>query len=378
MTSFSRTDTSTLGKWWWTVDRWTFACLGLLMAIGFFLTMAASPAVAEHLKLDSFYFVKRHAVYLAGVIGILISVSILSPHNIRRLGVVLYLSCFILLLLTPFLGLEIKGARRWLSLGGFSIQASEFMKPALIILCAWMLAEKKHNASFPGNIMAFGLYVLVVGLLLLQPDMGMIILVTGVVFTLYFLAGLPLYGIALGLGAGIIGIVGAYFTFSHVRQRISRFFDPSSGDKYTDRYQITQSLEAFRNGGFFGRGPGEGTVKTHLPDAHADFIFAVAGEEFGFILCFIIILLFAIIVLRCISRLLRENSLFIVYAVAGLMTQFGLQATINMASTLNLIPTKGMTLPFISYGGSSMLALAITMGMVMALTRRRFDSKTIL
>jgi cell division protein FtsW len=374
VTSFSRTDTSVLGRWWWTVDRWTFASLGLLIGIGFFLTMAASPAVAEHLKLDSFYFVKRHAFYLVGVFGTLISVSILSPREIRRLAIFLYAGCLILLLLTPFIGVEIKGARRWLSLGGFSIQPSEFMKPALTILCAWMLSEKKQDPTFPGNTATFAFYGLVVGLLLLQPDMGMIILNTAVTFTLFFLAGLPIYGIIIGIVAGLIGLTGAYFTFSHVHQRIDRFLDPSSGDKFTDRYQITQSLEAFRNGGFFGRGPGEGTVKIHLPDAHADFIFAVAGEEFGFILCALIVGLFTFLVLRSLSRLLRENNLFIVLAVSGLITQFGLQALINMASTLNLIPTKGMTLPFISYGGSSMLALAITMGMVMALTRRRFES----
>ncbi len=374
MSSFSRTDTSVLGRWWWTVDRWTFAGLSLLIAIGFFLTMAASPAVAEHLKMDTFYFVKRHAFYLVGVFITLVGVSLLSPRHVRRFAIILYGFAVLLLLLTPFLGVEIKGARRWLSMAGFSIQPSEFMKPALIVICAWMLAEKKQDPTFPGYGAALVFYGLVVGLLLLQPDMGMIVLNTAVVFTLFFLSGLPVYGIIFGVIAGGAGLLGAYFTFSHVQQRIDRFLDPSSGDKYTDRYQITQSLEAFQNGGFFGRGPGEGTVKTHLPDAHADFIFAVAGEEFGFILCAIIIALFAFVVLRSFSRLLNEQNLFIVLAVSGLTTQFGLQALINMASTLNLIPTKGMTLPFISYGGSSMLALAISLGMVMALTRRRFET----
>lgn len=374
MPHFSRTDTSILGRWWWTVDRWTFASLILLIAIGFFLTMAASPAVAEHLKLDSFYFVRRHAIYLVGVMGILVGVSLLSPRHIRRLAIILYVMCLILLVLTPVVGIEIKGARRWLSFCGLSIQASEFIKPALIVLCAWMLAEKKQDFTFPGNVAALVFYGIVVGLLVLQPDMGMIILITAVVFIVFFVAGLPLLGIIVGGIAGLMGLIGAYFTFSHVHHRIDRFLNPKAGDKYTDSYQITQSLEAFRNGGLLGRGPGEGTVKTHIPDAHADFIFAVAGEEFGFILCILIVSLFMFIVLRNLTRLLHENNLFIVFAVTGLITQFGLQALINMASTLNLIPTKGMTLPFISYGGSSMLALAITMGMVMALTRRRYDS----
>jgi cell division protein FtsW len=373
MSWLSRADTSPLGRWWWTVDRWTLAGIVGLLGMGFFLTMAASPAVAAHLKLDVFYFVKRHAFFVVIAFGILVGVSLLSLHNVRRLSVVLYVGCLGLLLATPFLGVEIKGAKRWLSLLGFSLQPSEFVKPVLTVLIAWMLAQTKQDHTFPGYKAALFMYALVVGLLLLQPDMGQIILITGVTFLQFFLVGLPIMWVVAAILMGGAGLAGSYFIFSHVRARVDRFLDPSSGDKFTDRYQITQSLEAFVNGGLWGRGPGEGTVKTHLPDAHADFIFAVAGEEFGFILCALIVCAFAFVVLRSLIRVFYDENLFVVLAVSGLILQFGLQALINMSSTLSLIPTKGMTLPFISYGGSSMMATALTMGFVMSLTRRRLD-----
>jgi cell division protein FtsW len=345
------------------------------MGSGFFLTMAASPAVAEHLKLDAFYFVKRHAFFMLPVLGILVGVSLLSLYNIKRLTLLVYVGCLGLLLITPLLGVEIKGAKRWLSVVGFSFQPSEFVKPVLTVLVAWMLAESKKSKGFPGYLAALVMYTLVVGLLLLQPDMGMIILLTAVTFLQFFLAGLPVIWVIVAIALGAAGLMGSYFVFSHVRARVDRFLDPGSGDKFTDRYQITQSLEAFVNGGMWGRGPGEGTVKSHLPDAHADFIFAVAGEEFGFILCSLIVCLFAFVVLRSLVRVMYDENLFIILAVAGLILQFGLQALINMASTLSLIPTKGMTLPFISYGGSSMMAMALNMGLVMALTRRRLEGE---
>jgi cell division protein FtsW len=335
--------------------------------------MAASPAVATHLKLDAFYFVKRHAFYLMPVLGILVGVSLLSSDSIRKMALLFYIGCIILLILTPFLGSEIKGARRWIGMGMFSIQPSEFIKPVLAVIVAWMLAEKKNDNNFSGYSYVALFYGIVVFLLVMQPDMGMTVLITSVTFCQLFIAGLPILWIFIAIAAACAGLIGSYFTFSHVHQRIDRFLDPSSGDKYTDRYQVNQSIEAFVNGGIFGRGPGEGTVKTHLPDAHADFIFAVAGEEFGLLLCTSILVMFAFIVVRSISRLFMEESLFRILAVSGLILQFGVQALINMASTVNLIPTKGMTLPFISYGGSSMMALALTMGIVLALTRKRYD-----
>lgn len=374
-TPFARTDNSMLGRWWWTVDHWLLATVSFLLGIGFLLTMAASPAVAERLHLDSFYFVKRHAFYLIPVLLIIFFVSTMDLQKIRRFSFIVYSIGIFLLIVTYFFGVEIKGARRWLNFGGFSIQPSEFIKPALVVLSAWMLAEREINAQFPGKVLALGFYGLAVVLLLLQPDMGMVVLMTITMFGQFFLAGLPIIWVLLTTVISIVGLCSAYFLLPHVTQRVDRFLNGDAGDKYTDRYQITQSLEAFMNGGFLGQGPGEGTVKKHLPDAHADFIYAVAAEEFGFILCIIILGLFAFLVLRTITRMLNETNFFIVLAVSGLIIQLGLQAMINIASTLGLIPTKGMTLPFISYGGSSMLALAMGFGMILGLTRRRLQGE---
>ncbi|MBN9413354.1 MAG: putative lipid II flippase FtsW [Candidatus Paracaedimonas acanthamoebae] len=374
-TPFARTDNSILGRWWWTVDHWLLATVSFLLGIGFFLTMAASPAVAERLHLDSFYFVKRHALYLIPVFAIIFFVSTMDIQKIRRFSFIVYAIGILFLIMTYFFGVEIKGARRWLNFGGFSIQPSEFIKPAVVVLSAWMLSEREVNSRFPGNILALGFYGFAVLLLLLQPDMGMVVLMTITMFGQFFLAGLPVLWVLIAAASSVGVLFGAYFLFPHVTQRIDRFLDRDAGDKYSDRYQITQSLEAFMNGGFLGQGPGEGTVKKHLPDAHADFIYAVAAEEFGFVLCIIILGLFAFLVLRTISRMLNENNLFIVIAVSGLIMELGIQAMINIASTLGLIPTKGMTLPFISYGGSSMLALAMGFGMVLGLTRRRLQGE---
>ncbi len=369
--AFSRQDTSPLGRWWWTVDRWNFGALCSLMAIGFFLTLAASPSVAQRIRVDDFYFVKRHFIYLLPVLSLLVGVSLLTLKELKRFSLILYAGGILLLIATFFIGVEIKGARRWLSFAGFSLQPSEFIKPALVVMCAWMIVEGKINKEFPGTQVALGLYAFVLFLLGLQPDMGMVVLTSLVFFGQLFLAGLPLIWVFLALGIGGAGLVGAYFLFPHVASRVDRFLSPDSGDKYSDRYQIMQSLEAFMNGGLFGQGPGEGVVKNHLPDAHADFIFAVAGEEFGIFLCLLIVSIFGFIVVRALLRVLHENDLFIVLATSGLAMEFGLQALINIASTLHLIPTKGMTLPFISYGGSSMMALAIGMGMVLGVTRKR-------
>jgi cell division protein FtsW len=236
------------------------------------------------------------------------------------------------------------------------------------VVTAWLLAQYRLRERFPGHWIAVALFILVVGLLIKQPDLGMTVVVSAVWFAQFFLAGLRLVWVAAGMVSGVAGLVGAYFALPHVASRIDRFLDPASGDSY----QVDRSMDAFMNGGWWGRGPGEGTVKEYLPDAHADFVFAVAGEELGLITCLIIVALFAFIVLRGFSRLLQESNLFVVLAATGLLVQFGLQAIINMASSLELMPTKGMTLPFLSYGGSSLLALGLGMGMALALTRRRF------
>lgn len=368
MISLGRTDTSVIGRWWWTVDRWTIAAVSLIIVIGVMLTMAASPGVAARIGADQFHFIRRQFVFLLPAVLVIFAVSLLSPKQVRRLACLGFLGAVCLMALTLVAGQEIKGATRWINLAGISIQPSEFVKPTFAVVAAWMFSEQRLQGNFPGNWISGGLYFLVAGLLLLQPDLGMTIVVTSVWCIEFFVAGLPLFWVLICFLLGLGGLVGAYFTFSHVASRIDRFLDPSAGDSY----QVNTALQAFRYGGFFGRGPGEGRVKAVLPDAHTDFIMAVAGEEFGLILCLLVVGLFAFVVLRGFARMVAEENLFVLLATTGLLVQFGLQAIINMASTLHLMPTKGMTLPFISYGGSSMLALALGMGMVLALTRKRY------
>jgi cell division protein FtsW len=287
---------------------------------------------------------------------------------VRRLACAGFACAVVLMMATLAGGHEIKGAARWVSLGPITLQPSEFVKPTFAVVAAWMFSTQQTQEGFPGNLIALFLYFMVAGLLLLQPDVGMTLVISAVWFIEFFLAGLPVVWVLLGVVVGLGSLVGAYFTFSHVQARVDSFLDPAAGNSY----QVMTALQAFHNGGLFGRGPGEGHVKAVLPDAHTDFIMAVAGEEFGLVLCLLVVGLFSFIVLRGFARMLAEESLFVLLATSGLLVQFGLQAIINMASTLRMMPTKGMTLPFISYGGSSTLALALGIGMVLALSRKRY------
>ena len=367
MSAIARTDTSLVGRWWWTIDRWTLAALGAIIAIGAVLTLAASPPVAERLGLDTFHFAKRQFLFLGLAAAIIFSISFLSPRGVWRAALGCLAAAMALMLLTPFIGPEIKGATRWLLVGPYSVQPSELVKPGFAVVAAWMFAEQRLDGHFPGYGIATGLFFTISALLLMQPDVGMTMVVASVWGVQFFIAGLPLVLVA-GIGFGfLIASLGAYFTFGHVQVRVDRFLDPAGGESY----QVSRALEAFYNGGWAGRGPGEGRVKEFLPDAHADFIFAVAGEEFGLVLCLIMVALFAFVVLRGFSRVLKSGDVFVLLAVTGLLVQFAVQAIINMASNINLMPPKGMTLPFVSYGGSSTLALAVGMGMVLALTRER-------
>ena len=367
MITLSRTDTSVVGRWWWTVDRWLLIAIGTLIAVGAVLTLAASPAVANRIGYGSFHFVTRQLLFLAPAIVVMLGTSLLSPVWVRRAAVIVFAGAFVGMLLTFVLGPEVKGAHRWIQFGGVSLQPSEFVKPSFAVVAAWLFAEWRRGNGFPGWAISAGLCAMVLAVLAMQPDLGMAIVVASVWSAQFFIAGLPML-LVLGLGVlGLIGIFGAYTFLPHVTARIDKFLDPSG----KENYQIERAMEAFTAGGLLGRGPGEGSVKNVLPDAHTDFIFAVAGEEFGLFACLFIVGLFAFIVLRCMGRLLTENNLFVLLAGAGLTVQFGLQAVINIGVNLHLLPTKGMTLPFISYGGSSLLALAFAMGMLLALTRWR-------
>ncbi len=369
--NFARTDRSAVAQWWWTVDRWTLAALAGLIAFGSLLVMTSSPSVAIHVHTDRLHFIVRYFAILPVAIAAMLAMSLQSPRTVRRVAVAGLAISLTMLVATPFVGVEILGARRWIEVAGFSLQPSEFVKPCFAVVCAWLFAQSREQPDFPGQWIAVGLFAVILILLIRQPDLGMSVVVAAVWFTQLFLAGLRIAQAAMVLGLGAGGLAAAYFTLPHVTSRVDRFFDPASGDSY----QVDRAMDAFMHGGLWGVGPGEGTVKQSLPDAHADFVFAVAGEELGLFVCLIIVALFAFIVLRGFTRLLQDNNLWVVLAATGLLVQFGLQAVINMASTLHLMPTKGMTLPFLSYGGSSLLALGLGMGMVLALTRRRFGGE---
>lgn len=366
--TFSRTDTSLLGTWWWTVDRWMLLAVLVLASAGLLFVFAASPAIADRLGIAPLHFVKRQMMFLPTALLLMTGLSMISSTGVRRLGLALFGGAFLLTMLTLLVGAEIKGATRWLHLPGFSLQPSEFLKPGFAVLTAWLLTRTDAHGQPLTHMKRVSTvtYALVCGVLLLQPDVGMSIVISAIWAAQLTVAGAPLVLIAaLGL-LGVVGLVAAYALFPHVQSRVDRFLDPNSGDTY----QVRKSLEAFSDGGLWGRGPGEGSVKAVLPDAHTDFIFAVVGEEFGIAVCLGLVALFAFIVLRGLSRVQTTAQPFAMLAVVGLLTGFGLQALINMASSLSLIPTKGMTLPFVSYGGSSLLALAVSMGFVLALTRR--------
>lgn len=367
MTTFARTDRSVLGRWWWTVDRWTLAAVITLMLSGVVMIMAASPPVAERIGADAFHFVRRHFVFLVPAVGLLLGVSLLSPRGVRRAAVVIFVLSVAMLVVTPIIGNEIKGARRWISIGAFSLQASEFVKPAFAVVAAWLFSETKRTPGFPGYWVSALLAAMLVGLLVWQPDFGMTVTVVTIWGGQLFLAGLPLIFV-IGLAAlAVAGLTAGYLFLPHVTERIDSFLNPASGDNY----QIETAIRAFESGGVLGRGPGEGVVKDVLPDAHSDFIFAVAGEEFGLLACLLLLGLFAFIALRGFNRMTQEKDLFVMLAVAGLLIQFSMQAIVNMAVSLRLVPSTGMTLPFVSYGGSSLISVALGMGMMLALTRRR-------
>ena len=363
----SRTERTLFAEWWWTIDRLTLAAIGALMLAGIVLLLAASPPIAAKLGLDPFHFVNRQVLYLVPAIAVMLATSFLAPQQIRRLALAVFVIAMVLLAATLVFGAEVKGARRWLVLLGLNIQPSEFVKPAFVILIAWLFGESARRPEMPANTIALALLLLVIALLVLQPDFGQTLLITLVWGALFFMAGMRvIWGVGLATAAGL-GLAGAYFTVPHVARRIRRFIDPASGDTF----QIDNAVESFLRGGWFGRGPGEGTVKRILPDSHADFIFAVAAEEFGIVLCLVLVALFAFIVIRALRRTLRSENPFTRYAAAGLAILFGAQSAINMSVNLHLVPAKGMTLPFISYGGSSLLSLAYGMGMLLALTRQQ-------
>ncbi len=366
----SRAERGAVADWFWTIDRWFLVLFVLLMGIGFMLSFAASPAVAERIGLEPFHFVKRHAVFALPALAVMIGLSFLTPRQVRRTAMVLLGVSLLLMVLALFFGVEVKGARRWVTLAGLSIQPSEFMKPAFVVICAWLFAEHARQPEIPGNLFAMILFAVVAALLVAQPDLGQTILTSTVWGGMFFMAGVPWLWILVLGGMAIGGLVGAYTVLPHVAGRIDRFWTGEG-----DTFQTDTAREAIIRGDWFGQGPGEGIVKRIIPDAHTDFIFSVAAEEFGILFCMVLVTIFALLVVRGLSHAFRERDDFNRFAVAGLVLQLGVQSMINIGVNLELLPAKGMTLPLISYGGSSMIAICVTAGFILALTRHRPEKR---
>ena len=366
MIAFSRADNTSIARWWTTVDRWTLGALCILVGCGYIMVLASSPAVAERIHASRDIFIVKQLVFLALSVGIIVAVSMLPPRTVRRLALV---GCGVALLatcMTLVFGVETKGASRWISIAGNRIQPSEFLKPCFALTTAWLLARQRRDPKFQGTLIALGLFLVIVAILKKQPDVGMMAVIGAVFMMQLFISGINLIWIGVGLGMAGGGGMLLYSLLPHVRRRVDQFMNGKGGN-----YQIQKVMEAFSNGGLFGKGAGEGSVKDTIPDVHADVVFAVVGEEFGLIVCLLLIGVFAFIVLRGLLRLMREQDPFVVLAGSGLIAGFGLQAMVNFFSTLGMMPTKGMTLPFISYGGSSAVAVGLGMGMLLSLTRAR-------
>ena len=366
--AFARSDRSPLGMWWWTIDRWMLGVTALLIAIGVALSFASSPAAAMRMNIgDPFHFAVRQSVFGGAAAVILLGVSMLEVRTVRRAAFFIWLASILVMIALPLFGHNAKGATRWLEVGGFTLQPSEFMKPALVVLVAWMFAEGQKGQGVPGVSIAFGFYVISIALLLIQPDVGQSVLITVAFGAAFWMAGVPISWVMLLGAAAVAGLSSTYFLFPHVASRVHKFISPDGADTH----QVDRAAEAIRAGGFLGRGPGEGVMKRHVPDLHTDFIYSVGAEEYGLLFSLLLIVLFALLVTRGLYRAMKLNDPFEQVAAAGLFVLVGQQAIINVAVNLNMIPTKGMTLPFISYGGSSMLAMGLTLGMALALTRRR-------
>jgi cell division protein FtsW len=370
---FSRAEKTPLAEWWWSIDRELLGALIMLLACGMVLSFGASPAVAERIGLDEWYFVLRHAMFCLLAIPVMVVTSLLSQRQVRFAALAALVVMTILLWATLHFGTEVKGARRWISIVGWSVQPTEFVKPAFAVIGAWLFSEYMIHRNVPGRTLATVLMLGIVSALLLQPDLGQTALVMATWAVLLLFSGIS-WWVIIGLGGAAGGLLfGAYTLFPHFASRINSFINPEEGNTY----QVDRALESLAEGGWFGRGPGESVANKLIPDAHADFVFSAAAGEFGILFCLGLVGLIGFIAIRAMIAAQRQTSLFARLAASTLAVQFAMQSGINLAVNLNLMPAKGMTLPFVSYGGTSMLAVAFGMGLMLALTRTRPEERMV-
>jgi cell division protein FtsW len=364
---FTRTDKSPLAVWWWTVDRVTLAFVLLLITLGVIFSFSSSPAAAAHLgSYNPFYYTARQFMFALLAVALIASVSMLSLKGVRRVSAGIYITAISIMMILPLIGHKAKGGTRWLELPFFSLQPSEFLKPALIVLISWMFAEGQKGKGVPGVSIAFGLYALSIGLLLIQPDVGQSILITLAFGACFFISGVPTRWIAILGSLAVIGLCALFFVLPHFRDRIMDFINPDG-----DKYQVRAGLNAIANGGPWGTGINEGTMKQRIPDLHTDFIYSVISEEYGLWMTLALIGIFGFILVRGLVKAMAMQDPFRQIATSGLYIMLGVQVWINISVNLGIIPPKGMTLPFLSYGGSSLMAMGLTMGLILALTRKR-------
>ena len=366
-----RTFKNTLTTHYRGLDKYILYSTFILMVCGFFLILAASPAVAERNHYSTFHFVIRQAVWMFPALLTMIGVALLPVKLIRRLAGFVLLGGLLCMVYILLFGTAVKGAARWIYIGPVGLQPSEFVKPTFAVVCAWLLASGRLIRKFPGYWLAICLYAIIAFLLYKQPDIGMLLTISAIFAVQLFLSGISWWWVGIGGLLGSCFLPLAYFSFEHIRYRIDHFLGIEAGKTY----QVEKSLETLHNAGWFGKGPGEGVAKYNLPDAHTDFILAVSAEEFGFLLTASLIGVFAFVILRGFGLVRKENNYFCQIAVAGLLTQIAFQVMVNMGSTLNLIPTKGMTLPFISYGGSSLVSIGLAFGFILGLIHNRTLSR---
>jgi len=369
----SRAERSVLSDWWFSIDHRLLAAVLFLMLAGMVMAFGAGPPAAVRLGLPDFFFVERHALFVVVALAVLVCVSMLGPRAVRRLGLALCLAGLALMVVALYQGVELNGAVRWVQLGGFAFQPSEIVKPGFVVISAWLLSEGAQRGDVPATEFALALILVTAGLLALQPDIGQIALIALVWTGMFLTAGYPLRWMLAIAVAGAAALVAIYFTIPHAAERINAFM--GWGDAVSDQTAI--ALSAFSQGGWFGRGPGEGILKVRLPDSHNDYIFAVIAEELGIAACLLLVVVYGFVTLRAAAAALKQQSRFIRVAISGLSMLFGFQALINMAVNVNLLPAKGMTLPFISYGGSSLVSMAVVTGMIIALSRRRPNTEAL-